>query len=185
VNERSTILWQRLDMPGHEFCELSATEAGWKLTGVAVFNHDAHPCRVEYDVGCDASWETQCAHISGEIDGAPVNLSITRAPDRAWSANGVQLPAVHGCIDVDLGFSPSTNLLPIRRLRLAVGEKAQVNAAWVRFPDLSIEVLSQLYTRTGENTYRYESAGGAFTRDLNVDAAGFVVDYPGLWRREA
>jgi len=46
-------------------------------------------------------------------------------------------------------------------------------------------VLEQVYTRVGEHAYVYESAGGAFRRELTVDAAGFVLDYPGLWAAEA
>jgi hypothetical protein len=76
-------------------------------------------------------------------------------------------------------------LLPIRRLRLSIGERDSVRAAWVRFPELTIEVLEQMYTRTSEFTYAYESAGGTFRRELTVDDNGFVVDYPDFWRKEA
>ena len=38
--------------------------------------------------------------------------------------DGVPAPALKGCKDIDLGCSPSTNTLPIRRLRLAVGASA-------------------------------------------------------------
>ena len=60
-----------------------------------------------------------------------------------------------------------------------------MRAAWVRFPELSLEVLEQVYTRLTERTYTYQSAGGAFRRELAVDVAGFVLDYPGLWVAEA
>jgi hypothetical protein len=92
---------------------------------------------------------------------------------------------VQGCLDVDLGFSPSTNLLPIRRLKLEIGARADVRAAWVRFPELTLELLEQSYTRLTEHTYLYESAGGEFKRELTVNADGFVVEYPGLWRDES
>jgi hypothetical protein len=46
-------------------------------------------------------------------------------------------------------------------------------------------VLEQTYTRLSESTYLYESAGGAFRRELTVNDDGFVVDYPGLWREES
>ena len=101
-----------------------------------------------------------------------------------WSLNGADCPAVAGCIDIDLGFSPSTNLLPIRRLSLAVGESADVRAAWLPFPALAFEVLSQVYRREGPTTYHYESAGGVFVRTLEVDVAGFVTQYPGIWHME-
>jgi hypothetical protein len=97
----------------------------------------------------------------------------------------VEQPNVVGCTDIDLNFSPSTNLLPIRRLALAVGESADVNAAWLRFPSFKLEQLPQQYLRLDETTYRYESAGGQFVAELQVDLFGFVIDYPGIWRAEA
>lgn len=84
-----------------------------------------------------------------------------------------------GCIDLDLNFSPSTNLLPIRRLGLAVGQEAAARAAWLRFPSFTLEPLDQRYRRIDAATYRYESAGG-FAADLAVDAAGVVTRYPGF-----
>lgn len=89
-----------------------------------------------------------------------------------------------GCVDLDLNFSPSTNLLPIRRLELAVGQRTEVKAAWLRFPSFTLEPLDQLYRRIDAAVYRYESAGGKFVRDLQVDAAGFVTHYPGFWQIE-
>ena len=87
--------------------------------------------------------------------------------------------------DVDLGWSPSTNTLPVRRLQLAVGERRDLTAAWVRFPQLAVQPLPQSYTRTGERTWLYESRGAAFRAALEVDEQGLVVDYEGLWRRIA
>jgi hypothetical protein len=102
-----------------------------------------------------------------------------------WTIDGVALPALEGCHDIDLGFSPSTNLLPIRRLALPIGGRSPVRAAWIRFPELTAEVLEQRYTHLSSDRYLYESAGGAFRRELEVDAFGCVIDYPGLWRAEA
>lgn len=101
-----------------------------------------------------------------------------------WKLNGVERPEVAGCIDLDLNFSPSTNLLPLRRLSLAIGQEAKVRAAWLRFPSFALEPLDQLYRRTGEATYRYESAGGTFVAELEVNGAGFVVRYPGFWEAQ-
>jgi hypothetical protein len=172
-------------MPGHEVAELTALAAGWRLSGVALVAHDGRPCRMEYDIECDAAWHTLRATIRGHVDGVPAALDITRDAGNDWVANGSPVPALHGCIDVDLEFSPSTNLLPIRRLALAVGSHASVRAAWVRFPDLTLELLEQVYTRTRDATYRFETAGGTFCRELTVGADGLVLDYPDFWRAEA
>ena len=90
-----------------------------------------------------------------------------------------------GCIDLDLNFSPSTNLLPIRRLDLPVGQGAGVRAAWLRFPSFTLEPLEQIYRRTDVATYRYESAGGRFAVELQVNAAGLVTRYENFWQVEA
>jgi uncharacterized protein len=83
-----------------------------------------------------------------------------------------------------LNFSPSTNLLPIRRLGLALGQEAEVKAAWLRFPSFTLEPLVQRYRRIDAAAYRYESAGGRFVSELRVNAAGFVIDYPSAWQIE-
>ena len=58
-------------------------------------------------------------------------------------------------------------------------------AAWLRFPSFHLEPLEQLYRRVDVATYRYESAGGRFVADLEVNADGFVIRYPDIWEVEA
>jgi hypothetical protein len=111
-----------------------------------------------------------------------VDLVVDR--EHRWRLNGIERPVVTGCIDLDLNFSPSTNLLPIRRLNLAVGQAAEVRAAWLRFPNFELEPLSQVYRRIDESTYRYESGGGRFVADLAVNSVGFVTNYPAIWQAE-
>src|SRR5262249_31826864 len=124
------------------------------------------------------------AKIIGTIGDKEINVEISVNEDQRWYLNGVESSAVTGCIDIDLGFSPSTNLLPIRRLALAVGQQAEVRAAWLPFPSLTFELLPQVYKRESEHKYKYESRGGAFTRFLEVNESGFVTDYPGIWIAE-
>ena len=177
-----TILWRRLDLPGHEIAMLDAVDGGWKLSGTAVFLSQQGPSKLDYAVICDANWRTNSARISGVIGGDTVSRIVTVDAQRRWHLDGVESGGVEGCIDIDLGFSPSTNLLPIRRLALDVGEEATVMAAWLPFPSLRFEVLPQLYRREADMTYRYESRGGLFVRTLEVNHAGFVTSYPDFWQ---
>ncbi len=39
-----------------------------------------------------------------------------------------------------------------------------------------LEALAQVYRRVDESTHRYESGGGNFGADLNVDSVGFVTN---------
>jgi hypothetical protein len=183
-NDNATIMWRRLDLPGHETARLLRTPHGWQLAGVAIFAQSQQPCRLDYKIACDERWLTRRCSISGYIGATPVKMEITRSPLNEWMNNGTALTNLENCDDIDLEFSPATNLLPIRRLELAVGASAAVSAAWIRFPDLTTEVLEQVYTRLSAERYLYESARGAFRREITVDSAGFVSEYPGLWRAE-
>jgi len=178
-----TLLWRRLDLPGHEACRLAPEGDGWRLSGCAVFLHEAAPVELHYRIDTDAAWRTTGAVLRGWIGDRPVQRRV-ETTDGVWRLDGAEAPAVAGCEDVDLGFSPSTNLLPIRRLGLALGESAEVRAAWLPFPALAFEPLPQVYTRLGETTYHYRSAGGRFERTLEVTSFGLVTHYPGLWERE-
>jgi hypothetical protein len=118
------------------------------------------------------------------LDVTVVDVAIQADETRNWTLNGQPCPAVQGCEDIDLSFSPATNLLPIRRAQLAVGSRAPVRAAWLRFPGLTLEVLDQTYERVSDSLYRYESRGGSFVAMLETNANGFVTRYPGLWELE-
>lgn len=157
----------------------------WQLGGTAVFADEAGPCRLEYQVVCDAGWRTLHAKVTGWIGRQQVRAELYTDTARRWIVNGRQAPSVAGCVDLDLAFSPSTNTIPIRRLSLNPGERAEVRAAWLTFPALSLEPLIQTYVRTGESTYHYESSDGGFATDLEVGAAGLVLAYPPLWECEA
>jgi hypothetical protein len=180
-----TILWRRLDLPGHEIATIVPEADGWHLEGVAVLVESGRPCRIEYDITCDTRWMTQHCVVRGHIGEQRVSLDVVRSSTGVWSIDGVEESELEGCDDIDLGFSPATNLIPIRRLALPVGAQSIVRAAWIRFPELTAEVLVQTYAHVSTDRYVYESAGGAFRRELQVDAFGCVIDYPGLWRAEA
>lgn len=177
IAEFNSILWRRLDRPGHEYACITLEESYWRLTGTAVFEHDRKPCRLVYVVVCDSGWETLSGRVSGRIGSETIDISISVDSDR-WQCNGSECLEVAGCTDLDLNFSPSTNLLPIRRLNLAIGQEAQVRAAWLRFPSFELEPLEQTYRRLDQTVYRYESAGGRFVADIETNEAGFVTRYP-------
>ena len=183
TNERA-IIWRRLDRPGHEAVRLFFTEPRWHLVGTAIFLDPQLPCSLNYKIECDSNWRTVSARVEGWRGTVPIGIDISVGGNGRWSMNGNDCPQVAGCIDIDLNFSPLTNLLPIRRLELNVGQEAPVRAAWLRFPSFELELLEQTYRRTGQTSYRYESAGGEFVSELEVDDFGLVVNYPGLWQVE-
>jgi len=180
-----TITWRRLDLEGREAATVDETGGGWHIAGVVeLCEANARSC-LAYSIECTRGWETRSCEITGFVRDRPVAQSIDRNAAGAWTVDGTEVPAVDGCVDIDLAFSPITNLLPIRRLKLQIGDSAHVRAAWLQFPELTLDVLEQTYSHVAANRYQYESAGGAFRRELTVDDMGLIVEYQGLWTMTA
>ena len=180
-----TVLWRRIDQPGHDWCRLEEGRRQKILRGIALFTFNRRPCRIEYWVECDSLWQTKTATIEGEVGEATVKVGIGTDTKGHWFLSGNYIEGVDGCIDVDFGFSPSTNLLPIRRLGLDIGQQQMVAAAWLQFPSFTLQRLEQSYSRVAEDSYHYESAKGTFQKDLKVSAGGMVTVYPGYWEAES
>jgi uncharacterized protein len=175
-------LWRRLDMPGHEAVRIYDGEDGWYLDGSAVFLFEGAPVRLEYLIECDSDWQTRFVTVDGFVGDEVVAIEIENEDD-VWYLNGDEIREVKGCTDIDLNFSPVTNVLPIKRLNLAVGDAESVRAAWLRFPSFYLEPLEQVYSRKTETVFNYRSTTG-FEKDITVDDFGLVVAYSDFWVRE-
>lgn len=173
--------WRRLDLPALEDFE----DEGRAFHG-RVQVDEAVPWSVEYRISFDGGWGTLGTEISVQRAGHARHLVLRREPSGLWLADDCEVEDCRGALDVDLGVTPSTNTSAIRRLGLAVGASAELTAAWVRFPDLSVQALPQRYTRLGERSYLYESLRNGvivFHARLEVDGAGLVERYEGLFER--
>lgn len=175
-----SILWRRLDTAGHDACRLHRDPDGWHLEGGAVYHAETGPAHLAYNVWCDPLWHTRRAEVRGWLGDRPIDLTILHEAG-IWLLSGHELPALAACEDVDLGFTPATNLLPVRRLALRPGEAADVRAAWLDPQCGALTLLEQRYERRSGATYRYEAPSVSFEALLEVRADGFVRRYPGLW----
>ena len=175
------ILWRRLDQPGHDSCRIWQDGDLRGLDGVAVWRDPTGPAHLAYHVACNADWVTRSVRVQGRVGPHDLTLSIHRAETGAWRVNGESLPDLHGLQHMDLGFTPATNTLPIRRLIATRQAEAALAAVWLDPADWALKALPQTYQRS-DTGWRYTSPG--FSADLTVDADGFVTDYPEMWIKE-
>ncbi len=175
------VSWRRSDeIENDEHCTLTMRDNGMSLVGTVLGAAGGLPMRIEYRVLADRAGLTTAVHVRDLRGFETRTLTLERDAKGGWRVEGVTMRDLKGCTDVDLGCSPSTNTLPIRRLRLGIGARETIKAAWVRFPELTVTKTAQTYTRLDEVTYRYES--GAFAAELTVDEDGLVAAYA-EWRR--
>lgn len=179
------VLWRRLDEPAFEHCRLQQLTGAYDLQGCVLTVVAGAPLQVRYVIRCGLDWITREAQVNTMHGSSSGHLHLRRDVSGVWWRDQERVPNVDGLLDIDLSISPSTNTLPIRRMALDIGAAGPVEAVWVRFPDLALERLAQRYTRERELLYSYESNGGAFTAEIQVDEHGVVVSYGSMWERIA
>ena len=175
------VAWRRSDeVATDEHCTLTLRDGGLSLVGTVLGAEAGRPVRVEYRVLADAAGLTTAVHVR-DLRGFEVRtIALERDAKGNWTVDGAKVRRLKDCTDVDLGCSPSTNTLPIRRLGLGTGASRTIQAAWIRFPELTIVKAAQTYTRLDEFTYRY--ASGTFEGEISVDDDGLVTVYE-VWKR--
>jgi hypothetical protein len=198
------LFWARADVPGAEHVGYDDRRGLYaRGTAVAV---DPIPYTCRYELTTDDRWVSGRLEVSVEGAGWLRTLRLELAAGRWRASTGEQgdldealraaghaptgLPGteepsrLEGALDVDLGGSPLTNTLPVRRLGLLdapAGTARTVKVAWVLLPGLVVLPADQTYTWLGER--RLQFASGTFTAELELDADGFVTRYPGLANR--
>jgi hypothetical protein len=178
---RVTALWRRIDRPGFDGCRLTRLDGDWRLNGMAVFKGDSGPACLSYEVECDDRWHARRGSVTGWDGNRSIDFSIVRrSADDIWTLNGNAV-RLEGCVDLDFGFTPATNVLQLRRIALAVGQSTDVPVAWLDVDSDRLERVDQRYERRSERTYWYESPRFDYFALLDVQASGFTENYPGLW----
>ncbi len=178
--------WTAVQWPGMEHVIVSDDASGMTAASHVVLA-ETSLVTVAYRLTCDGGWRFRSLTMS--VASAGDERTLTLASEHGgWHANGTRRPDLAGCIDIDINCTPLTNTLPVRRLDWSGPATHDIDVAYVTVPELDVRKVRQRYTRLegnrdGRGSFCYES--GSFRRDLSVDDRGFVLDYPGFWRRLA
>lgn len=181
-----TVVWRRVDVPGLEHFQMREGPNGVELQGTVVAIEEGIPMRLEYSISCSPCWETRL--VAGNFTTAEATYALNLRADeyRRWWSEEDQITDLAGLVDIDLSLTPGTNILAVRRLNLLdmpIGDVNEVSSAYVLFPKMEVKPLSQRYTRLASHRFRYESLEDTFTTEIEVDDAGLVASYGGLWER--
>jgi hypothetical protein len=197
------VLWHGADEWRAEAATVDLAGDGVRATGVQI-GVDPIPYRLDYELDASDGFVTRRLDVRASGGGWARRLLLRHDGKGVWTcatehdgevdlaAPGADAEAVAGAIDCDLGFSPLTNLMPIRRHRLHEEPGgSDFVMAWVSVPDLEVFASPQRYehVRTTESgaVVRYVDRGrfAGFTAELELDTDGLVLVYPELARRVA
>ena len=150
-----------------------------RLRGHTSAVEDGRAYAVGYEINLDEQWRTREVRVSSDTVAGARSTVLGSDGEGHWSVDGVPAPHLDGLIDVDLEASACTNTLPVHRLALPVGKHTVASAVYVQALDLTVRRLDQTYRRLDDHRFAYTSEGD-FRAVLTYDAAGLVVDYPGI-----
>jgi hypothetical protein len=180
-----TIVWRRVDDDcSFEIFSLARMPGGYEFRGQVIAAEGGLPLSVDYRIDCDGDWITKSCIIDQTFNGRHKRLSLSHEAG-SWLVDGAGAAALEGCTDVDLGVSPSTNTIPMNRLRLADGASAEIRAAWIKFPALTVTAAPQAYRRMSVDRYLYRNIGSSFKAEIGIDELGLVTEYEDIWTQIA
>lgn len=164
------------DNAGDEVVTLRWENEGWTVTS------EVGAERISYVIRLSATWQVRQFLLFRDLDEPDLWLG-TDGGGRWGEMNGAHRPDLDGCFDLDLGCTPFTNTLPIRRLQLDVGDAADIITARVDTTTLGVVPVRQRYHRIGEHRFHHEDLDAQIQATFDVDVYGLVHDYPDLYRR--
>ena len=178
----ATAFWRRLDVPGRDAARVTETANGYELFGQATFLDPRGPTTLRYVLDLAPDWSTREGRITGFIGERSIDTHIALTPE-GWTMDGKTL-GMPEVVDLDLGFTPATNMIQLRRVNLGQGQAADFDVAWLDTGDEELVRLPQYYERIGANDYDYHSPTVDYRATIVLAASGFAAVYPGLWEIE-
>lgn len=200
----TSLFWMRTDTAGTDHA-LVDDRLGLYARGTALAATPV-PYTCQYDLTTDETWRATRLEVTvagaGWLRGirleraggrwrastteqGDLDAALTAAGHAAAGLPGTEEPdRLEAALDVDLSAAPLFNILPIRRLGLqdaAPGTSHRITVVWVLVPSLLVVPVEQTYTTLPGGNVRFDSEG--FTADLQLDASGYVIAYPGLAER--
>jgi hypothetical protein len=197
---RRFVLWRGLDAWRAEAACVEMMGEGLRATGTQL-GIDPVSYRLDYELDASENFATRRLEVEAtagtwtrrlllERDGGVWRCEAGEEGDADLPPVGGEVDGLGEALDCDLGFSPLTNTMPIRRHALHEREGgADFVMAWVSVPDLGLHASRQRYEHVRRDAdapiVRFLDRGlfEGFTAELELDGDGLVRVYPGLARR--
>ncbi len=135
-----------------------------------------------YVVRFSPTWHARQFLLFRDFDEPDLWLA-TDGGGRWGEMNGAHRTDLDGCTDLSIVGSPFSLTMPLRRLPLHVGDRAEVITAEIDTELLVVLPVHERYTRVADRQWSKETVTAGTAVDWAVDDHGLVVDLAGAFRR--
>ena len=184
------LAWAGVDCLRLEAARVVLGEHGLRATGslVSCQQDGFEAYSASYSLATDETGVVQRLTVRTTRTQGEQHVTLTRSEEGIWLVDhgqGAVRTNFGGALDVDLEHSPLFNALPVRRLNLhRTAAKHGLSMVFVSLPGLEVSRVPQTYrtVSVGEPAVICLSSD-SYDVEFTVDAAGLVLDYPGLAHR--
>jgi hypothetical protein len=192
------VVWTGVEEWLSEAAAVELSDSGLRATGVQL-GADPAPYRIDYRLDAANGFVTRELDLTGTGEGWRRRLELRHDRSGGWRADledegdvpggpwDGELPDLSDARDIDIGFSPLTNSMPVLRHGLHRDGSRDFVMAWIEVPQLRVVAKRQRYehVRAGQDgaIVRFLDGESDFSAELELGRDRLLLHYPGLARR--
>ena len=114
---------------------------------------------------------------SGGLGNRSIDFVVERR-GRSWTLNGSLFPEIDHLLDLDLSFTPATNLQQLRRVTIAPYQSVRLPVVWLNVDAGTLTELPQMYERRGDMALWYEAPSVGYKGLLELERIHSALPEP-------
>lgn len=180
---QNNIIWKGRNDESLENCNVLTNDEGFEVNSTVSITLDETICDIGYFIQTGKNWKSRYCKITSCEDENTKTLELRRLPENRWEINGKHDRAFDGCDAIDISITPFPNTLIINRKAMEQEESFEVKMIYIDAIKMECEPIDARYTKLTDREYEYENLTTGFNVVLDVDEEGFVVNYPGFFKK--
>jgi hypothetical protein len=158
-----------------EHSVIRVVDEGIEMEGVVLAGSLEEPVAIRYAV--TAYPDGRCRSVTARAIGEPILIELLADGKGGWTDDdGVLVRGLDGSLDVDLGITPVTHALTVRRLGLKIGQSAEVHVAGLDVLGAEIRFDPRRFTRIAEDRYRIDDVDSGGCTELRLHLPAWAIE---------
>lgn len=178
-----TIIWKGILYNSLEYLKWIEKRDGFEANSKIIGSYQNDTYAVDYRLLISSEWEVWRFGIEYEVNDVRKKITGEKA-GAEWKLNGFVDPRYSNFFFIDISLTPFTNTLPIRNLRLDVGQEQEIDVIYINILENDVLPVKQRYRKEKDGLFRFQTVPNDFEATISVDELGLVIFYPLLFERQ-